>query len=97
KRAESLAPHFEQAAHGMKGAPHVLDVRNLGLVAGIELQSREGAAGARAAEVFGLCYERGVLLRYTGDTLAVSPPLIIDESQIDQIFDTLSDALKAVA
>ncbi|WP_397474847.1 aspartate aminotransferase family protein [Pusillimonas sp.] len=96
-RAAALAPYFEQAAHSLQGAPHVQDIRNLGLVAGIELQAREGAPGARAAEVFQACYDRGVLLRYTGDTLAVSPSLIIDESQIDQVFDTLKSVLAKVA
>lgn len=97
ERAALLAPYFEEAAHRLRDARHVLDVRNLGLVAGIELQSREGAPGARAAEAFQICYERGVLLRYTGDILAVSPPLIIEESQIDRLFETLKDALQAVA
>ena len=66
------------------------DVRNLGLVAGIELESREGAPGARAYEVFVKCFEAGVLVRYTGDILAFSPPLIIEDDQIDQIFGTVS-------
>src|SRR5690606_16292184 len=70
ERAAKLSPCFEQAAHSLRGARHVADVRNLGLVAGVELQSREGAPGARAAEAFQACYDRGVLLRYTGDTLA---------------------------
>src|SRR5690606_29281987 len=96
-RAAQLAPYFEQAAHSLHGAPHVLDVRNLGLVAGIELRPREGVPGARAAEAFQACYERGVLLRYTGDTLAISPPLIISESQIDQLFDTLKSVLATLA
>ncbi|TFL15263.1 aminotransferase class III-fold pyridoxal phosphate-dependent enzyme [Pusillimonas caeni] len=97
ERAAKLSPSFEQAAHSLRGARHVADVRNLGLVAGIELQSREGAPGARAAEAFQACYDRGVLLRYTGDTLALSPPLIIEESQIDQLFGTLKAILDAVA
>ncbi len=72
------------------------DVRNLGLVAGIELQSRDGAPGARAYEVFVKCFEAGVLIRYTGDILAFSPPLIVSEAQIGQIFDTVRQALAAV-
>lgn len=96
-RALELAPAFEQAAHRLQGAPHVIDVRNIGLVAGIELASREGATGARAAEVFQKCFDRGVLLRYTADTLALSPPLIIEEAQIGQIFDTIAAVLKEVA
>ena len=97
ERAAKLSPYFEQAAHGLRGARHVADVRNLGLVAGIELQGREEAPGARAAEAFQACYEQGVLLRYTGDTLALSPPLVIEESQIDQLFATLKAVLDTIA
>jgi len=97
ERAAKLSPYFEQAAHGLRGARHVVDVRNLGLVAGVELQSREGAPGARAAEAFQACYDQGVLLRYTGDTLALSPPLIIEESQIDRLFGTLKAVLDTAA
>ena len=97
ERARSLSATFENAAHELRGAPHVKDVRNLGLVAGVELESRPGAVGARAYEVFVKCFERGVLVRYTGDILAFSPPLIIDEAQIGQIFTTVRDALREVA
>jgi len=93
-RAASLAPAFEDAAHSLQGAPHVIDVRNLGLVAGIELKPRDGAPGARAGEVFQRCFERGLMVRYTGDILAISPPLIINEDQIGQIFNTIATALK---
>jgi beta-alanine--pyruvate transaminase len=96
KRAADLSAAFERAAHQLEDAPHVVDVRNLGLVAGIELQPREGAAGARAAEVFRHCFDNGVMVRYTGDILAISPPLIIEEGQIDEIFGTIGQALKTV-
>lgn len=96
QRAAGLASTFEDAAHSLQGAPHVVDVRNLGLVAGIELAPRPGAPGARAAEVFGKCFDQGVLVRYTGDILAISPPLIIDNAQIDQIFGTLAQVLKTI-
>jgi beta-alanine--pyruvate transaminase len=97
ERARALSPAFEAAAHSVKDAPHVKDIRNLGLVAGIELESRPGAIGARAYEVFLKCLERGVLVRYTGDILAFSPPLIIDEAQIARIFDTVRTVLQEVA
>lgn len=96
KRAASLSVPFEAAAHALKGARHVIDIRNLGLVAGIELAPREGAPGARAAEVFGKCFEQGVLVRYTGDIIAISPPLIISEEQIGRIFETIAAVLKTV-
>lgn len=95
-RAHGLAPQFEAAAHQLAGARHVIDVRNLGLVAGIELQPRPDEPGARAAEAFQKCFDQGVLVRYTGDTLAISPPLVIEESQIDEIFRTIGEVLKTV-
>lgn len=95
-RAARMAPYFEAAAHRLQGLRHVVDIRNLGLVAGIELQGRKGEPGARGAEAFQACYEQGVLLRYTGDTLAISPPLIIEQGQIDQIFSTLAAALDTI-
>ncbi|WP_206958425.1 aspartate aminotransferase family protein [Trinickia acidisoli] len=96
ERTLSLGGAFERAAHALADAPHVRDVRNLGLVAGIELESREGAPGARASEVFVKCFEAGVLVRYTGDILAFSPPLIVSEDEIGRIFDTVRQALAGV-
>ena len=95
-RAAELAPKFESAVHGLRGAPHVKDIRNLGLVAGVELEPRPGQPGARAYEAFLKCLERGVLVRYTGDILAFSPPLIISEAEIDQLFDTVRQVLNDV-
>ena len=96
KRANGLSKKFEDAAHQLENARHVVDVRNIGLVAGIELQPRTGAPGARAAEVFNRCMDKGVMVRYTGDILAISPPLIIEESQIQEIFHTIEEVLKTV-
>ncbi|MGI4936993.1 MAG: aminotransferase class III-fold pyridoxal phosphate-dependent enzyme, partial [Janthinobacterium lividum] len=96
-RAATMAPAFETAAHSVKGAQHVKDVRNLGLIAGIELAPRPGHPGARAYEVFKKCYEAGVMVRYTGDILAFSPPLIIQDAEITRIFDTVRDALNETA
>jgi beta-alanine--pyruvate transaminase len=95
-RAKGLSGKFEDAAHKLESATHVIDVRNLGLVAGIELTPRPNAPGARAAEVFKKCFDQGVMVRYTGDIIAVSPPLIIEEAEIDQIFQTITDVLKTV-
>jgi beta-alanine--pyruvate transaminase len=96
ERAASKAPKFEAAAHALRGAPYVKDVRNLGLVAGIELESRDGAPGARAYEVFVKCFEAGVLVRYTADILAFSPPLIVEDEQIERIFGTVRKVLDSV-
>ena len=96
ERAHALAPKFEAAAHALRDAKHVKDIRNLGLVAGIELESRDGAPGARAYEVFLKCFEAGVLIRFTGDILAFSPPLIVSEEQIEHLFGTVRNVLAAV-
>ncbi|MDA0369123.1 MAG: aspartate aminotransferase family protein [Proteobacteria bacterium] len=96
ERAASLAPYWEDAAHSLKGAPHVIDIRNIGLVAGIELEPRPGAPGARGYEMFTKCYEAGLLVRVTGDIVAASPPLIIEKREIDQLFETLGRILREV-
>ncbi|CAM2166537.1 Omega-aminotransferase [Paraburkholderia sacchari] len=96
ERAHSLAPKFEAAAHALRDAKHVKDIRNLGLVAGIELDSRDGAPGARAYEVFVKCFEAGVLIRFTGDILAFSPPLIVTEEEIERLFGTVREVLAKV-
>ena len=96
-RAASLAPYFEDRAHALKGAPHVIDVRNIGVVAGIELEARPGAPGARGLETFVKCFERGLLARVTGDTIALSPPLIAEREHVDEIFEILGAAIRDVA
>src|SRR3546814_16867654 len=90
-----MSVKFEQAAHQLESARHVVDVRNLGLVAGIELEPRKGAPGARVTEVFSKCMDKGVMIRYTGETIAVSQPLIIEEGEIDHLFQTIADDLKS--
>jgi beta-alanine--pyruvate transaminase len=96
-RARDLEGCFAEALHTLKDLPHVIDVRNTGLVGGIELSPRPGAPTQRAFDVFLACYEAGVLIRTTGDTIALSPPLIIERAQIDQIVGTLADAIRRVA
>ncbi|MBP0624572.1 aspartate aminotransferase family protein [Cupriavidus consociatus] len=95
-RAAELSPVFEAAVHSVRDAPHVKDIRNFGMVAGIELEPRPGQPGARAYEAFLKCLELGVLVRYTGDILAFSPPLIISEAQIGELFDTVKKALQDI-
>jgi beta-alanine--pyruvate transaminase len=96
-RGAKMAPVFENALHTLKGLPHVIDVRNIGLVGGIELAPIAGQPGKRAFDVFLECWERGLLIRTTGDTIALSPPLIIEETHIQQIVGTLADVLKKLA
>ena len=93
-RAKTLAPQWEEAAHALRGLPHVIDVRNYGLILGLELEPLAGKPGNRAFEVYLRCFERGVLIRQSGDIIALSPPLIVQPSQIDQIFSTLSEVLR---
>src|SRR5579883_1812966 len=97
ERAASLSGYWDAAAHALRGLPNVIDIRTIGLVAGIELEPRADAPGARAYDVFLDCFAQGVLIRTTGDTVALSPPLIVDRAQIDQIFDLLGRALRRVA
>ena len=96
-RGALMAPVFENALHSLKGSPNVIDVRNIGLVGGIELEPVAGQPGKRAFDVFLECWERGVLIRTTGDTIALSPPLIVESAHIDQIVSTIADVLKTSA
>jgi beta-alanine--pyruvate transaminase len=96
ERAASMSSYFEDAAHSLKGLPWVKDVRNLGLVCGIELEGVPGKPTARAYDVFNKCFwDKGVLIRTTGDIIALSPPLVVSKSEIDQIFGAIADVLKA--
>jgi beta-alanine--pyruvate transaminase len=94
ERAAELAPYFENAVHSLRELPHVVDVRNCGMVAGIELESVPGKPTARAYAAFQRCYEKGVLTRTTGDIIALSPPLIISKQQIDELVGTIGDVLR---
>jgi beta-alanine--pyruvate transaminase len=96
ERAASLESYWADAVHALRGTPHVIDLRNIGIVAGIELEPRAGAPGARAFEVFLKAFEAGVMIRSTGDTLALSPPLIVEKKHIDQMFDVVGTVLKSV-
>jgi beta-alanine--pyruvate transaminase len=96
-RAATLAKDWEDAAHELKSAPHVIDIRNCGLMAAIELEPRPREPGKRAYEVFVRAFEAGVLIRVTGDTIALSPPLIVEQSHIDHLFECLGNLLRAVS
>jgi beta-alanine--pyruvate transaminase len=95
-RAAKMAKTFEDAVHSLRELPRVIDIRNLGLVAGIELEPRPGAPAARAYEIFVKAFEKGILIRTTGDTIALSPPLIIEPAHIDQLVTTLAGIIKEV-
>jgi beta-alanine--pyruvate transaminase len=97
ERAASLAPFWEEAVHSLRGLPRVIDIRNLGLVAGVELEARPGQPGARGYETLVECFRTGLLVRVTGDTIALSPSLIIEKQQIEQIIDLLGRVLKRLS
>ena len=94
-RAAAMAPVWEQAVHSLRGVRHVIDVRNIGLVAGIELEPRAGAPAMRAFDVFvSAFFDEGVLIRTTGDIIALSPPLIISEAQIGELIGKVRRAIE---
>ncbi|MEP7247328.1 MAG: aspartate aminotransferase family protein [Gammaproteobacteria bacterium] len=95
-RAKSIARYWEDAAHSLNGAPYLIDIRNYGLIGALEFEPIPGKPGARAFDVFVKCFEKGVLVRQTGDIVALSPPLIVERNHIDQIFGTLSEVLKTL-
>lgn len=93
-RAAELAPYWADAVHSLKGLPHVIDTRNLGLIGAVELEPIAGQPTKRAFTAFLNAYEKGLLIRTTGDIIALSPPLIISKPQIDELISILSDVLK---
>ncbi|RVU46127.1 aspartate aminotransferase family protein [Rubrivivax rivuli] len=96
-QGDGIAAYFAQGVHSLKGEPHVIDVRNHGLVGGIELQGIAGEPTKRAFSVFLDCWAQGVLIRTTGDTIALSPPLIIERGHVDRIVETIRTALRRAA
>jgi beta-alanine--pyruvate transaminase len=97
ERAAAMESIVADAVHSLRGSPHVIDIRNVGVVGGIELEPRPGAPGARGFEVFLKCFEAGVLVRSTADTIALSPPLIVEEEQLGRMVDTIRTAIGSVA
>jgi len=92
-RAAALAPCLEDAIHSLKGAAHVIDIRNIGLVGAVELAPRPEAPGARGYDVFLDCFENGLLVRQTGDIIALAPSLVVEKAEIDRMVETLGAAL----
>jgi beta-alanine--pyruvate transaminase len=94
ERGQELAPYFQEAVHQLREMPHVIDIRNMGMVAAIELAPKPGRPTERAFRTYLKCFEKGVLIRTTGDIIALSPPLIIDKPQIDELVGTLASVLR---
>ena len=97
ERSRGLEPYWADQAHALAGRPHVQDIRTIGLLAAIELEGRAGEPGLRAYDTHLQCLERGVLVRCSGDSIVLSPPLVIERGQIDEVFGVLSDVLARVA
>ncbi len=96
ERAAGLAEYWAAAMHSLKGTGHIIDIRTIGLVAGIELESIVGNPGARAYQALVHCFEQDLLIRTTGDIIALSPPLIIEKVHIDRMVDRLEQVLSAI-
>jgi beta-alanine--pyruvate transaminase len=96
ENAASLAPYWEEAVHSLKGVKNVIDLRNIGIIAGIELATREDGPTKRAYDVFVKAYEKGLMVRFTGDIIALSPPLILKKQHIDDMFAILRDVIQSV-
>ena len=92
-RAGQLASAWEEAVHGLKGARNVVDIRNIGLIGGVELAPRDGSPGTRGYDVFTACFRAGALVRVTGDIVALSPPLTFEESDIERLIGILAEAI----
>jgi beta-alanine--pyruvate transaminase len=96
ERARELEGYWQEALHSLKGLPHVIDIRNMGLIGAVELEGIPGEPTKRAFNAFLKAYEKGILIRTTGDIIAMSPPLIISKAEIDQLISTLGDVLKTL-
>ena len=92
--ARAIQPYWEDAVHALKGLPHVIDLRTIGLVAGIELEPIAGKPGARAYRALKKAFADGILIRTTGDIIALSPPLVLEKQHIDELFGKLATVLK---
>ena len=93
ERAAEIAPYWEEALHSLKGLPHVIDIRNMGLIGAVELEPIAGEPTKRAFTAFLNAYDKGILIRTTGDIIAMSPPLIVSKAQIDELIGTLKTVL----
>jgi beta-alanine--pyruvate transaminase len=96
-RAAELAPYWQEAIHALAGLPHVIDIRNIGLIGAVEFDPIPETPGRRAHARFVEAFNRGLLTRAAGDIIALSPPLIIEKEEIDKLFDIFSSVLKTAA
>jgi beta-alanine--pyruvate transaminase len=96
-RVRDIEAYFEDAVHSLRALPGVIDIRNFGLVGAVELAPRRGKPGARGMALLNRCFDAGLLIRVTADTVALSPPLIAERRHIDRIVETLAEVIAAEA
>jgi len=96
QRAADMSPYLEDAVHSLRDLPNVIDIRNIGLVGAIELSPRKGAPGARGMEACIKAYEAGLMVRVSGDVIAMSPPLIVEKAHVDEMIGILGDVIKSL-
>jgi beta-alanine--pyruvate transaminase len=97
ERVKALAPHFENAVHGLKGVKHITDIRNLGLAAGFTIEAMPGEPARRPYEIAMAMLKKGFYVRYGGDTIQLAPPFISTPAQIDSLLDALGETINATA
>ena len=96
ENAASLHGYWEAAVHSLKGKRHIIDIRNMGLVAAIELEAHSGGIGKRGMQLFHKCFDNGLLVRATGDIIALSPPLILEKAHIDEMVGRIAELVETV-
>ncbi len=96
ERAAQMAPVLESAVHSLRGAPHITDIRNIGMAAGFTLEARPGEPLRRPFEVAMRCWEKGFYIRFAGDCLAIAPPFTIESQEIDSLVNAIGEALEEV-
>ena len=98
ERGDEMVKYFEDAVHSFQGAPNVADTRNIGFMGAIDLAPIAGAPGKRAMNVMEECFHnQDMVIRVAGDTIAISPPLIVEKAHIDEMVEKLTAVLKAQA
>ncbi len=97
ERCAEIAPYWQEALHSLKGTRHVIDIRNMGLIGAVELEPIAGEPTKRAFQAFLDAYDKGILIRTTGDIIAMSPPLIIERAEIDTLIGKLGEVLRGLA
>ncbi|MBK3806046.1 aspartate aminotransferase family protein [Stutzerimonas stutzeri] len=94
QKAIDLEPYWQEALFSLRDLPNVIDIRTVGLVAGVQFAAHADGVGKRGYEVFRECFENGLLVRASGDTIALSPALIVEKAEIDRMMELLADGIR---